>query len=74
MKKNKIKVQDLNNYETARWWALYTGVNLIADTAEERGMDFDSLNINRTALEKYVDELADDILVQIENNEKVTIS
>lgn len=66
----QVKVDDLNNYEMARWWALAYGVNLVADKAEERGIDFNELNINRTALEKYVDELADDILHQIETGEE----
>ncbi len=66
----KLKVEDLNNYQVARWWALTYGVNLVADKAEERGINFDDLNINRTALEKYVDELADDILHQIETGEE----
>jgi hypothetical protein len=66
----KLKVEDLNNYQVARWWALAYGVNLVADKAEERGINFEDLNINRTALEKYVDELADDILHQIETGEE----
>ena len=73
MSKEKFKRLDINtmpNYEASRWWALVYGINLIADKAEERKIRFEDLNINRIALEKYVDELADDILSSIERGEE----
>lgn len=58
----KKSVDEFTNYEIARWSALFDGVNLIAEVAEEKGIDFESIKIDQIALNKYVDEHADTVL------------
>jgi hypothetical protein len=64
-------INQMSDYQYARWAALYQAVNLIADIADERNENFEELKLDQIAICKYVDEYSDDILYSlIQENEK----
>jgi hypothetical protein len=52
---NKKEVDDMDVIELSRWLALFEGVNIIADKAEDSGKTFNYMQIKQPALEEYVD-------------------
>lgn len=50
----KKTVDEMTDYELARWCALWEGVNLVAHTAEKRGIDFEKVTINEPPMRKYI--------------------
>ena len=60
-----INVDEMSDYQYARWAALYQAINMIDEMAEERKVEFDDLHLDQIAIAKYVDEYADDILYDI---------
>lgn len=64
MIKNKIPndktfIDELDELQQARWLALFEAINIIADTADETGKNFDTINLKHSALCKYIFENAD---------------
>lgn len=49
----------------ARWLALYDAINIAADKAEQKGIDFDSLKINHKAINDYLDSQQDIIALKL---------
>ena len=45
----------MNDFQLARWLALFEGVNVVADRADKEGKTFNCLNIKKSALEEFVD-------------------
>lgn len=43
----------------SRWISLIQGVNLIADECQDRGIDFDTLNLEPLNLRKYIEGTCD---------------
>ena len=58
-------------YVLARWGALMEGVNLVADACEEKGVDFETVNLEPLALRKYVEGTCDSIYRRMKNEEAV---
>ena len=63
-------VSEKSEYEIARWGALFYGVNMIADLADDKNLDFNSIHIDQPALDKYVDEISDDVLHALQSYNK----
>ena len=63
------QVDKLTDYEIARWSALIIGIDKIADMAEAKHLDFDTIHIDQPALDKYVDEISDDVLFAMQSKE-----
>ena len=63
-------VNELTTYQLARWASLVEGVNLVAESAEERGMAFKKVNFKIPALKKYVDSTCDILARQFEESLK----
>ena len=54
-------LNSLNYYQLSRWLALFEGVNLIAEAADDKKLHFKTINIKPAALLKYVDGTCDKI-------------
>lgn len=59
------KVEQLNEFQVARWTALIEGLNIIADKAKESGISFREMDINPSDLREYVDKASDRIFTTI---------
>lgn len=68
---NKNGVEQMGLFEMSRWGALMEGVNLIADECDERGIDFDTLNLEPLNLRKYVEGTCDKIYKKLEEEEEI---
>ena len=68
----KLDINTMDDYAVSRWGALFHAVNMIAEVAEERNTDFDDVHLDQIAINKYVDEYADDIYhrMTLEKEEK----
>ena len=66
-----ILIENMSDFTKARWPALYDGVNIIADKADEKKLDFNDLIIKPGALENYVEGMCDIICRQIKEKKGV---
>lgn len=62
-------VNNMTDYEVSRWSALLFGIEKVADMAEAKRLDFNTIHIDQPALDKYVDEVADDVLFAMQSKE-----
>lgn len=53
---------DRKLYALSRWAALYESVNMIADKADERKINFDKLELKPLKILEYVDAMSDIIM------------
>ena len=53
--------KDMSNFEISRWVALFEGVNIIAEKATDRGVNFEKISIKQPELERYIDNTCDNI-------------
>jgi len=62
---------EMDTMQLSRWLALFHGVNVIADGAEDNNEIFDNINIKKTALTEYVDNTSELIYRELNgrNNE-----
>jgi len=60
---------NMDDYQISRWTALLHGIEKIADMAEAKRLDFKTIHIDQPALDKYVDEVSDDVLFAMHSNE-----
>lgn len=63
------QIEDLSDYEIARWSALIIGIDKIADMADAKALDFNTIHIDQPALDKFVDEISDDVLFAMQSKE-----
>ena len=71
----KVSNVDLNKmsiYELCRWSALEEAVNIIGDKCEERGIDFESIQLNPLDIMTYVDSQTDKIYEQVNTTVETT--
>jgi hypothetical protein len=54
-----LVIKEMANFELSRWYALFEAVNLLADECDERGKDFESLNLEPLHLRKYIEKTCD---------------
>lgn len=57
-------------YSLARWAALYESINMIADKAEERNVDFNSVELKPLKILEYIDDTSDIIMRKLLENKK----
>ena len=62
----KTQVEDMTEYEIARWSALMLGIEKISDMAEAKHLDFNTTRIDQPALDRFVDEISDDVLFSMQ--------
>lgn len=67
-----LEINDIvnNKYMLSRWGALYEAVNIIYEHSLDRQKDFASLDLKPLAIQKYVDNKADEILQRMSSKEK----
>ena len=70
MSEKIIKFKEMSNFEKSRWMALYEAVNVIADKADDRKVDFKKLSIKQPALTKYINSSCDSICQYLETEEE----
>lgn len=57
--KNKKSVNEMSVFEVARWLSLVEAINIIADEAEQRKVDFNKLKISPLDVESYIEKTCD---------------
>lgn len=66
MRKHGIKnnnteenINNMSDFELARWFAMMDAVNMIADKSEERKMKFEDVDLKPSAIEHYIEATCD---------------
>lgn len=79
MKKNKqpekvsnVDIEQMSLYELCRWSALEEAINLIGEKCEERGVDFENIQLNPLDIMTYVDGQTDKIYEKVSTAIKTT--
>jgi hypothetical protein len=60
-----INTEKMSLYELCRWSALEEAVNIIGDKCEERGVDFEKIQLNPLDIMTYVDSQTDKIYEKV---------
>lgn len=60
------KIEDMNTFELARWYALMEAVNIIGDACDERGKNFNKMKISPLDVVKYIEGTCDTFARKIE--------
>jgi hypothetical protein len=71
----KVSEVDLNKmsvYELCRWSALEEAVNIIGDKCEERGINFEEIQLNPLDIMTYVDSQTDKIYEKVNTTVETT--
>jgi len=64
------ELDSLSVFALSRWAALIEGVNLVAEACEDKGENFDTLNLEPLSLRKYVESTCDIFNKKIEQQHK----
>lgn len=59
---HNLREQDKEMYVLSRWAALFEAIDLIADTAAEKNIPFDNLELNPLKIRDYVDSTSDIVM------------
>jgi hypothetical protein len=59
---HNLREQDKEMYVLSRWAALFDAIDLIADTAADKNIPFDSLELNPLKIRDYVDSTSDIVM------------
>jgi len=54
-------IEKMAPYEISRWAALQEAMDIIGDKCEERGIDFNKVDIKPLEIQRYVDHASDNI-------------
>lgn len=65
-----ISGSDKDLYTLSRWAALYESINMIADKAEERKVNFESVELKPLKILEYVDSTSDIIMRKLLSEKK----
>lgn len=71
-KVSEVNLEQMSLYELCRWSALEEAVNLIGDKCEERGVDFESIQLNPLDIMTYVDGQTDKIYEKVSTTVETT--
>ncbi len=61
-----VDLDKMSLYELCRWSALEEAVNIISDKCEERGLDFEKIQLNPLDIMTYVDGQTDKIYEKVQ--------
>ena len=64
-KESVVDIEKMSVYELCRWSALEEAVNIIGDKCEERGVDFEKIQLNPLDIMTYVDGQTDKIYEKV---------
>jgi hypothetical protein len=71
-KVSNVDLEKMSLYELCRWSALEEAVNLIGDKCEERGIDFEKIQLNPLDIMTYVDGQTDKIYEKVNTTVETT--
>jgi hypothetical protein len=71
-KVSEVDLEQMSLYELCRWSALEEAVNLIGDKCEERGIDFEKIQLNPLDIMTYVDGQTDKIYEKVNTTIETT--
>jgi hypothetical protein len=71
-KASEVNLETMSLYELCRWSALEEAVNIIGDKCEERGIDFDNIQLNPLDIMTYVDSQTDKIYEKVNTTIETT--
>jgi len=71
-KTSEVDIDTMSLYELCRWSALEEAVNLISDKCEERGIDFEKIQLNPLDIMTYVDNQTDKIYEKVNTTIETT--
>jgi hypothetical protein len=71
-KVSNVNIDKMSLYELCRWSALEEAINLIGDKCEDRGVDFESVQLNPLDIMTYVDSQTDKIYEKVSTAIKTT--
>lgn len=64
-KKTAVDIDKMSLYELCRWSALEEAINIIGDKCEDRGVDFEKIQLNPLDIMTYVDTATDKIYEKV---------
>ena len=64
-KQSEANIDKMSLYELCRWSALEEAVNIIGDKCEERGTDFEKVQLNPLDIMTFVDGQTDKIYEKV---------
>jgi hypothetical protein len=64
-KRSEVDINKMSLYELCRWSALEEAVNIIGDKCEDRGIDFEKIQLNPLDIMTYVDTATDKIYEKV---------
>jgi hypothetical protein len=64
-KQTTVDIDKMSVYELCRWSALEEAINIIGDKCEDRGIDFDKIQLNPLDIMTYVDTATDKIYEKV---------
>jgi hypothetical protein len=71
-KQSEANIDKMSVYELCRWSALEEAVNIIGDKCDERGIDFESIQLNPLDIMTYVDNQTDKIYEKVNTTIETT--
>jgi hypothetical protein len=71
-KVSEVNINSMSLYELCRWSALEEAVNIISDKCEERGIDFEKIQLNPLDIMTYVDSQTDKIYEKVNTQIETT--
>ena len=67
-----VNLEEMSLYELCRWSALEEAINLIGDKCDERGIDFEKIQLNPLDIMTYVDNQTDKIYEKVNTTIETT--
>lgn len=71
-KVSNVDIDKMSIYELCRWSALEEAINIIGDKCEEKGIDFDTIQLNPLDIMTYVDNQTDKIYEKVNTTIETT--
>ena len=71
-KASNVDIDKMSIYELCRWSALEEAINIIGDKCEEKGIDFDTIQLNPLDIMTYVDNQTDKIYEKVNTTIETT--
>jgi hypothetical protein len=71
-KASSVDLDKMSIYELCRWSALEEAVNIIGDKCEDRGIDFEKIQLNPLDIMTYVDSQTDKIYEKVNTTVETT--
>ena len=72
-KQNTKRPEDMDKYETSRWYALLQAIDLIEENCHSVGRSFNTLDLKPIALKHYINSLSLNILEDLESVHEATL-